>query len=113
VARGFGLVDDTDPAALRPRPAYALLQNFLRLAGDSTFIGAHLPPRRGERNGRYRFAFRRPEGEIVALTYAHGPALAFPADEAFGHAEDAFGQPLAGAPARLEGRPIYLRGARA
>jgi hypothetical protein len=113
VARGFGLVDDTDPAALLPRPAYALLQNFLRLAGDSTFIGAHLPPRRGERHGRYRFAFRRPEGEIVALTYAHGPALAFPADEAFGHAEDAFGQPLAGAPARLEGRPIYLRGARA
>lgn len=109
VARGFGLVDDADPAALRPRPAYAVLRNFLRLAGDSAFIGARLPPRRGERHGRYRFAFRRPDGEIVALTYAHGPALAFPADEAFGHAEDAFGQPLPGAPARLDGRPVYLR----
>jgi hypothetical protein len=113
VARGFGLVDDADPAALRPRPAYAMLQHFLRLVGDSTFIGARLPARRGERHGRYRFALRRPDGEIVALTYAHGPALPFPADEAFGRAEDAFGQPLDGVPAQLSGRPVYLRGARA
>ncbi|MEX2239283.1 MAG: lipopolysaccharide kinase InaA family protein, partial [Burkholderiales bacterium] len=112
-ARGFGLVDDTDPAALRPRPAYALLQNFLRVLGTSTFIGARLPARSGERHGRYRFAFRRPDGEIVALTYAHGPALPFPAEETFARAEDAFGEALAGAPARLAGRPVYLRGARA
>ena len=112
-ARGFGLVDDTDPAALRPRPAYALLQNFLRVLGTSTFIGARLPARSGERHGRYRFAFRRPDGEIVALTYAHGPALPFPAEETFARVEDAFGQALGGAPARLAGRPVYLRGARA
>lgn len=112
-ARGFGLVDDADPAALRPRPAYAMLQHFLRLLGASTFIGARLPGRRGERHGRYRFAFRRGDAEIVALTYAHGPALAFPADEAFERAEDAFGRPLAAAPDRLSGRPVYLRGARA
>jgi hypothetical protein len=111
-ARGFGLVDDTDASALRPRPAYALLQHFLRLLGSSTFVGARLAPRGGERHGRYRFAFRRADGEVVALTYAHGPELAFPADEAFTHAEDAYGQPLAGAPARLTGRPLYLRGAR-
>lgn len=110
-ARGFGLVDDADPAALRPRPAYAMLQNFLRVLGASTFIAARLPERRGKRHGRYRFAFRRADGEIVALTYAHGPALPFPADEAFARAEDAFGQPLAAAPARLDGRPLYLRGA--
>ncbi len=112
-ARGFGLVDDTDPAALRPRPAYDLLQTFLRLVGTGTFLGARLPARRGARHGRYRFAFRRADGEIVALTYAHGPELPFPADEIFERAEDAFGAPLAGAPARLSGRPVYLRGARA
>lgn len=110
-ARGFGLVDDADPAALRPRPAYAMLRNFLRVLGTSTFIAARLPERRGERHGCYRFAFRRPDGEIVALTYAHGLALPFPADEVFTRAEDAFGRPLAGAPARLDGRPLYLRGA--
>jgi hypothetical protein len=111
-ARGFGLVDDTDPAALRPRPAYALLQAFLRLLGASTFIGARLPARRGARHGRYRFAFRRPDGEVVALAYAHGPELPFPADEAFARTEDAFGRPLARAPATLSGRPLYLRGVR-
>ena len=112
-ARGFGLVDDTDASALRPRPAYALLQNFLRLLGTSTLIGARLPPRGGRRHGRYRFAFRRAEGEIVALTYAHGPELPFPAEETFSRVEDAFGRPLAAAPAHLAGRPVYLRGAHA
>ncbi|HEY4638108.1 MAG TPA: hypothetical protein VIH23_07575, partial [Burkholderiales bacterium] len=78
-----------------------------------TFTGARLPARSGERHGRYRFAFRRPDGEIVALSYAHGPALPFPTEETFARVEDAFGQALGGAPARLAGRPVYLRGARA
>ncbi len=112
-ARGYGLVDDTDPAALRPRPAYRMLQVFLNLLGASTCISVRLPERAGRRHGRYRFAFRRPDGEIVVLTYAHGPALPFPGDEAFARADDAFGQPLEAAPAHLAGRPVYLRGARA
>jgi hypothetical protein len=110
-ARGYGLADDADPAALRPRPAYRMLQAFLRLLGDSTFIGARLPPPAGERHGRYRFAFRRPDGEVVALAYAHGSELPFPADDAGARVEDAFGAPLQ--PDRLGGRPVYLRGARA
>jgi hypothetical protein len=109
VARGFGLVDDADPAALRPRPAYAMLRNFLAVLGESTLLGAQLPPRHGHRYGRYRLAFRRPDGEIVVFTYAHGPSLQFPAEE-FSRAEDAFGQPL-GRPQQLTGRPVYLRGA--
>ncbi|MDA1116747.1 MAG: hypothetical protein O2979_01820 [Proteobacteria bacterium] len=114
-ARGYGLVDDAGnpPAALRPRPAYTMLRAFLHLLGDSTFVAARLPGPRGQRHGRYRFAFRRPDGEIVALTYAHGPQLPFPADEPHDRAEDAFGRPLAGAPAQLAGRPVYLRGASA
>ncbi len=39
VAQGFGLVDDRDPAAWRPRPAYHALQQFLRTVGESTFTG--------------------------------------------------------------------------
>ncbi len=109
VARGFGLVDDSDPAAWRPRPAYAMLQRFLGVLGESTFLAAQLPPRSGLRHGRYRFAFRRADGETVVLTYAHGPALPFPADETFSRVEDAFGRPVA-EPGGLTGRPLYLRG---
>jgi lipopolysaccharide kinase (Kdo/WaaP) family protein len=110
-ARGYGLVDDANPAALRIRPAYRMLQAFLRLLGESTFIAASLPAPTGQRHGCYRFAFRRPDGEIVALKYAHGPELPFPADDACARIEDAFGKALQ--PDRLGGRPVYLRGARA
>jgi tRNA A-37 threonylcarbamoyl transferase component Bud32 len=106
-ARGFGLVDDADPAALRPRPAYRMLERFLALLGGSTFVAAELPAAHEQRHGRYRFAFRRPDGEIVALTYAHGPELDGPAD-----AEDALGRRLPAA-TRLGGTPVYLRGVRA
>jgi hypothetical protein len=110
VARGFGLVDDSDAGAWRPRPAYAMLRTFLDTLGESTFLGAQLPPRSGERHGRYRFAFRRADGETVAFIYAHGPALAFPPGERFARVEDAFGQALERTPDRLTGRPLYLRG---
>lgn len=106
-ARGFGLADDGNPAALRPRPGYAMLARFLDLLGESTFVAAELPERSGSRHGRYRFEFRRPDGEIVALTYAHGPELDCPA-----HAEDALGRALP-AGTRLGGTPVYLRAARA
>ncbi len=109
-ARGFGLVDDADPSRLRPRPAYPKLRRFLALLGDSTLVAAQLPARRGNRHGRYRFSFRRRDGETVVLTYAHGPELAFPADEAFQRAEDGVGRALGSVPS-LSGRPVYLRGA--
>jgi hypothetical protein len=110
VARGFGLVDDTDPAALRPRAAYAMLRRFLGVLGESTLLQAQLPAAQGNRHGRYRFAFRRPDGEIVVLTYAHGPALPFPEEDRFAQVEDVFGQALGRTPERLTGRPLYLRG---
>jgi hypothetical protein len=109
VARGFGLVDDTDPLALRTRPAYAMLCAFLTILGDSTFVGARLPSRIGERHGRYRFAYLRGDGETVVLTYAYGPSIPFPPDEKFGRVEDAFGHALGTVPSHLTGRPVYLR----
>ena len=107
VSRGFGLVDDSDLAALRPRPGYAMLRAFLERLGEATLVSAQLPPREGERHGRYRFSFRRPDGEGVILTFAHGPALPFPTDLRFSHMEDALGS----VPEKLGGRPVYLRGA--
>ena len=45
-ARGFGLVDDTDPSARRPRPAYRTLQTLLSHLSSATFTGTglHLSP---------------------------------------------------------------------
>jgi hypothetical protein len=106
-AHGYGLVDDADPAALRVRPAYRMLQRFQHLLGEATFVSARMPARHGERRGAYRFDFRRPDGERVALAYAHGPALSLPSST--GRVEDACGEPLAAA--RLTGEPLYLRGA--
>jgi hypothetical protein len=108
---GFGLVDDLDGSAWRPRPAYAMLQRFLALLGESTFVGAEIPPYhpRHKRQGGYRLAFRRPDGEVVVIAYAHGPALPFPASETFGRVEDVFGRTLERAPRELTGRPVYLR----
>jgi len=37
VARGFGLVDDTNPDSPAPRPAYLMLRHFLDKVGQSTF----------------------------------------------------------------------------
>jgi hypothetical protein len=110
VSRGFGLVDDRDPNGWRERPAYAMLRHFLDVLGESTFEAAELPPRVGNRHGRYRFAFRRRDGERVVLTYAHGPAFAFHSSEAFEYVEDALGRRVARAPEMLGPGPVYLRG---
>jgi hypothetical protein len=110
VSRGFGLVDDRDANAWRERPAYVMLRHFLSVLGESTFEAAELPPRVGDRHGRYRLAFRRADGERVVLLYAHGPALPFPEHESFGHVEDALGRRLPLRPEMLGPAPVYLRG---
>jgi len=110
-ARGFGLVDDTDPAALRPRVAYGMLRAFLERLGESTLVSAELPARQGARHGRYEFCFRRPDGEGVVLVYAHGPQLPFPVHRRVDYVEDALGSRLGSVPRELGGRPFYLRGA--
>ncbi len=46
-ARGFGLIDDTDPAAWRPRPAFFALQTLLQKLSGATFT-QKLPSPPGE-----------------------------------------------------------------
>jgi hypothetical protein len=108
-SHGFGLVDDLDPTAPRMRPAYGMLAAYVALLGDATFLHADLPPRAGERAGRYRFDFRRPDGERVALVYAHGAPRTWDERDRVGSAVDAFGKALDGWPAFAGRRPVYLR----
>ncbi|MCE9616400.1 MAG: hypothetical protein K8T26_19175 [Lentisphaerae bacterium] len=115
VARGFGLVDDTQPDAWRPRPAYAMLRAFLAAVGHAEFESATLPPGAmtgGDTRGVYAYRFKRADGERLALTYAHGPAVPFAFPLAFDHVDDALGQRLQRPPQTLSGRPVYVRGLR-
>ncbi|MEX0943164.1 MAG: lipopolysaccharide kinase InaA family protein [Pseudomonadales bacterium] len=109
VSRGFGLIDDTNPDAWRRRPAFVALRTFLSVLGDSTLVRADLPARQGNRHGRYRFVFERPDGERIELTWVHGESLALSRDETFGYMEDALGNRLNANQVRLTGHPIYLR----
>ena len=71
-ARGFGLIDDTDPAAWRPRPAFFALQELLRqLAGAAFTKKTETPP------GEHALEFATPRGPVTARwTPATAPAYA-------------------------------------
>ena len=63
-ARGFGLVDDADPAAWRPRPAFFALQALLqRLAGAVFANKPETPP------GEFALEFNRPGGAAFAARW--------------------------------------------
>lgn len=108
-ARGFGLVDDTNPSAWRARPAYHMLSTFLRQVGHSRFVRAQMPEgarHGGDPRGRYAFCFERETGGGVTLAYAHETVEALGDGRTHGVC-DAFGRPVAG-PVTLTGRPVYL-----
>jgi len=56
VAQGFGLVDDTDPAAWRPRPAYHALVDLISRAGKATFQSRTVRP------DAVTYRFTQPDG---------------------------------------------------
>ncbi|MCX6998296.1 MAG: hypothetical protein NTV49_14735 [Kiritimatiellaeota bacterium] len=109
VARGFGLVDDTqpEPGAWRLRPAYHQLRFFLALLGDSTF-----ERRLVNADGVQCYQFRAPDGARHALVYAHPAPARFTPPFAFQAACNARGKPLGSAQAPLDvgGSPLYLTG---
>lgn len=71
-ARGFGLVDDSDPAAWRPRPAFFALQALLQKLDGAVFANKpETPP------GEFALEFNRPGGAAFAArwTLASPPAF--------------------------------------
>ncbi|MFO7869942.1 MAG: lipopolysaccharide kinase InaA family protein [Kiritimatiellia bacterium] len=108
-AKGFGLVDDSDPCRWRERPAYGMLKFFLNLLGESQFL------RRQDIGNAALFFFRLKDGEKVCVAYT--PAQSVEADIPFDYSSvcDAFGREMndVGAGLRtpvVSGRPIYFRG---
>ena len=100
-ARGYGLVDDTDPTAWRARPAHAMLANFLRRMTGARFLSREVSPERAE-----RYTFEGAQGGRFSLLFApFGPAP-LPVAWSAGNFTDAFGVALA-TPTLLAGRPCY------
>ncbi len=106
VARGFGLVDDTDPDGWRKRPAFEMLRHFVATLGNATFVQRD----RGEANGRHVYRFMLPDGECCLVVYAEQGEIPIDPLPAHDRMEDAFGRPFPEACRTLGGRPVYVRG---
>ncbi|HOW96519.1 MAG TPA: lipopolysaccharide kinase InaA family protein [Kiritimatiellia bacterium] len=105
VARGYGLVDDTDPANWRPRPAYEQLRFFLKQVGGGKFMRRlEAPP--GER----RLALETEAGRSVVIAWTHGAVREIARPEGCTAALDALGREQAGPGdvVRLGGSPVFL-----
>ncbi|MBU1692722.1 MAG: hypothetical protein KJ726_03805 [Verrucomicrobia bacterium] len=107
VARGYGLVDDTDPANWRVRPAYEQFRFFLQQLGGGRFL------RRLEAsNGERWLAFETAEGRPVVLAWSfRGPREA-PRPDGCTAVLDTLGRERSGTGGTfpLNGSPVYLMG---
>lgn len=105
VARDFGLVDDA-AEPWRLRPAYLMLETFLRILGDAQFIERRTPVR-----GAFVYRFRKADGTQVGFAYAlqecrvELPFCWKVTQDAFGEIADESGPGI-----QLGPRPKYLLG---
>lgn len=107
VARGFGLVDDTE-AVWRPRPAYHALATMMREVGDATFV-----ERLDAGPGGWALRFERPGRAGVVLAWAHPGVVEMEMPFNIETVIDRDGRSAEGTsgPVQLSGRPVYLVGA--
>lgn len=110
VAHGFGLVDDIGEGALRERPAYRMLRQFLSVLSGATFLPALSRVAVDGDEPIRAFAFSLPDGSTVTLIYSHPGDSAFEPDRAPTRITDAFGDdiPKPGARIDITGRPVYI-----
>jgi len=112
IARGFGLVDDSE-AEMRPRPAYRALQLMLSLLGDAGFVNrTELPAEQGVDGLPVQvLEFHRADGEHVAVVYTAGEPRDAKMPFAFEEITDAGGDPVRSnaRSVRVTGTPLFLR----
>jgi hypothetical protein len=105
VARGFGLVDDTNPA-WRPRPAYAALQTFIKLLGNSVFV-----ERMKTAGGVYAMRFRTPDHQAWVMAWAHPGPVSFRPEFSFENMISRDGFEISAKDSIvLNGSPVYFAG---
>jgi tRNA A-37 threonylcarbamoyl transferase component Bud32 len=105
VARGYGLVDDTDPANWRERPAYRMLQFFLQSVGTSRFVRRETP---GPASAVYWFD--NPDGTHTGIAYAHGDPEWWPIPPGDTRVFDSEGNrvEMSADTIKLQGEPVYI-----
>lgn len=84
-AHGFGLIDDLDPDAWRPRPAFTALKTWLRMINHTQFTSYQ------QQGGRHEFTLKTPEGRERYVHYAH-PEPVSPASSGWAGAESFTGE---------------------
>ena len=108
-ARGYGLVDDTDPDRWRVRPSFRALKTWLDTVANGRFV-----ERRDLGATASLFRFEAASGDEVCVAYStrDGARVACPFQPA--RALDVEGRPLSvgGRSLTLSGRPVYLFPAR-
>jgi hypothetical protein len=110
VARGFGLVDDSDEHNWRERPAYRMLQTLVARVGRATFRERTVPGGDSSRGAPCLFRFSRADGTAVGIMHVHGDQRAVELPGEFRRAENAMGEALDTTHGRvvIGGRPVYL-----
>lgn len=107
-AYGYGLVDDSDPAQWRRRPAFRMLKTFLEQVGDATFEA-----RLALDDDAWAFAFRRADGTAVHIAYVLEGEREGTFPTSVSGVIDAFGKNVEVADQNvvtLSGRPVYVLG---
>jgi hypothetical protein len=105
VARGFGLVDDSNPE-WRPRPAYRALKTFVDFLGDAIFSG-----KVDVKEGIHAFKFRDAKSRQWIMAWAHPRAVEFHPTFPFEEMYSRDGRAIAGKDAVvLDGSPVYFAG---
>ena len=111
VARGFGLVDDTDAARWRERPAYFALKHLLAEIGNADFehVRGRPPGMAAVSEPWSVLSFVKPDRSRVAVAYSlRAGTFALPLTARA--ATDALGTklPCSSGAVPLDGRPVYL-----
>ncbi len=91
VAQGYGLVDDSDHERWRDRPAFKLLQTFLKWVGEATFEYRRVL----NDDGAVAFAFKRDDGARFWVAYTTQAACEVEL-------------PDSGTRVKLSGRPVFV-----
>jgi hypothetical protein len=105
VARGFGLVDDTDGGAWRKRPAFEMLRHFVATVGAATFCEKPPSP-----PGSHVFAFDLPDGRKAGIAYCVAGEQQIAAPFEYSRATRADGTQLSGTDKTIHvsGTPVYV-----
>jgi hypothetical protein len=107
VARGFGLVDDTDSANWRKRPAFTKISHLLSVLSSATFI-----EKLSVSGGENLFLFDLPDKKKVCIAYSSEGDREIQIPLECLRSTNAEGEDIAdiGSSVRIGGAPVYLLG---